>query len=124
MRPSSSSTSSWARGQRSCQTLETSADLLVWGLGAWALFACLAPRVAILAVPWIWSLCNGRWSLRFLATEEWHHVRYTVPPVAMMLAAGLIGYSRLGAWLTPRAAEAGFCSAWSGSWLRLPAAWD
>ena len=81
------------------QTLETSADLLIYGLGAWALFACLAPRVVILAVPWIWSLCNGRWSLRFLATEEWHHVRYTVLPVAMILAAGVIGYARLGAWL-------------------------
>ena len=78
------------------QTLETSADLLIYGLGAWALFACLAPRVVILAVPWIWSLCNGRWSLRFLATEEWHHVRYTVLPVAMILAAGIIGYARLG----------------------------
>jgi Predicted membrane protein (DUF2079) len=84
------------------QTLETSADLLICGLAAWALFASLAPRVAILAVPWIWSLCNGRWSLRFLATEEWHHVRYTVLPVAMMLTAGVIGYARLGAWLKPR----------------------
>ena len=59
-------------------------------------YACLAPRVAILAVPWIWSLCNGRWSLRFLATAEWHHVRYTVLPLAMIVAAGVIGYARLG----------------------------
>ena len=59
------------------------------------------PRVAILAVPWIWSLCNGRWALRYLATEEWHHVRYTVPPLAMTMAAGLIGYSRFCAWLAP-----------------------
>jgi hypothetical protein len=84
------------------QTLQTSADMLIYGLAAWVLFACLAPRVAILAVPWIWSLCDGRWSLRFLATEEWHHVRYTVPSVAMILAAGVIGYARLGAWLKPR----------------------
>jgi hypothetical protein len=84
------------------QTLETSADLLIYGLGAWALFACLAPRVAILAVPWIWSLCNGRWALRFLATDEWHHVRYTVLLVAMVLAAGVIGYVRLGLWLKER----------------------
>ena len=95
------------------QTLETSADLLIYGLGAWALFACLAPRVVILAVPWIWSLCNGRWALRFLATEEWHHVRYTVLPVAMILAAGVIGYARLGAWLKAR----------RGGWFLLVLVW-
>ena len=76
-------------------------------------FACLAPRVVILAVPWIWSLCNGRWSLRFLATEEWHHVRYTVLPVAMILAAGVIGYARLGAWL----------KACRGGWFVLVLVW-
>ena len=95
------------------QTLETSADLLAYGLGAWALFACLAPRVAVLAVPWIWSLCNGRWSLQFLATEEWHHVRYTVLPVAMILAAGIIGYARLGTWLKAR----------RGGWFLLALVW-
>ncbi len=95
------------------QTLETSADLLIYGLGAWALFACLAPRVVILAVPWIWSLCNGRWSLRFLATGEWHHVRYTVLPVAMILAAGVIGYARLGAWFKAR----------RGGWFLLALIW-
>jgi hypothetical protein len=82
------------------ETLETSADFLAWGLGAWALFACLAPRVAILALPWIWSLCNGRWSLRYLGTEEWHHVRYTVLPVAILLATGLVGYAHLGSGLS------------------------
>jgi hypothetical protein len=81
------------------ETLETSADFVAWGLGAWALFACLAPRVAILALPWIWSLCNGRWSLRYLGTEEWHHVRYTVLPVAIVLATGLVGYAHLGSGL-------------------------
>ena len=95
------------------QTLETSADLLIYGLGAWAVFACLAPRVAILAVPWIWSLCNGRWALRFLATEEWHHVRYTVLPVAMILAAGVIGYAQLGTWLKAR----------RGGWFLLVLVW-
>jgi hypothetical protein len=84
------------------QTLETAADFLGFGLGAWAIFACLAPRVAILAVPWIWTLCDGRWSLRFLATEQWHHVRYTVLPTVMVLAAGLVGYARLGTWLRGR----------------------
>ncbi len=84
------------------QTLETSSDLLVYGLGGWVLLAALAPRVAILAVPWVWSLCNGRWALRYLATEEWHHVRYTALPVAVILAAGLVGYARLGSWALPR----------------------
>jgi Predicted membrane protein (DUF2079) len=84
------------------QTLDTAARFLACGLGAWAIFACLAPRIAILAVPWIWSLCNGRWAIRFLATEEWHHVRYAAIPVAMILAAGLIGYARLGEWLLAR----------------------
>ncbi len=84
------------------QTLQTSADMLFYGMGAWALFACLAPRVAILAVPWIWSLCSGRWAIRFLGTEEWHHVRYAVFPVATTLAAGVIGYARLAAWLKTR----------------------
>jgi len=95
------------------QTLETSAEVLIYGLGAWAVLACLAPRVAILAVPWIWSLCNGRWALRFLATEEWHHVRYAVLPVGMILAAGVIGYARLGAWLKVR----------RGGWFLLALVW-
>jgi hypothetical protein len=95
------------------QTLETATDFLVYGLGAWVVFACLAPRVALLAVPWIWSLCNGRWALRFLATEEWHHVRYAVLPVAMILAAGVIGYARLGCWLKVR----------RGGWRLLALVW-
>jgi hypothetical protein len=78
------------------QTLETAADLLGYGLGSWAILACFAPGVAWLALPWVWSLCNGRWALRFLGTEEWHHVRYTVLPTVMVLASGLIGYARLG----------------------------
>jgi hypothetical protein len=96
------------------QTLETAADLLGYGLGTWAVLACFAPRVALLAVPWIWSLCNGRWALRFLATEEWHHVRYTVLPTAMVLASGLIGYARLGGLFAPRT---------RGGWL-MAALWS
>ncbi len=84
------------------QTAGTSAELLLAGTGAWAIFACLAPRVAILAAPWVWSLCNGRWALRFLETTEWHHVRYTALAVAVVLAAGVIGYARLGTWLRSR----------------------
>ncbi len=77
---------------------------------------CLAPRAAILALPWIWSLCNGRWALRFLETPEWHHVRYAMPMVTLVLAAGLIGYARLAAWLLPRrGGRAGLALAWLAS---------
>lgn len=84
------------------ETLRTASDALILGTGCWALFMLAAPRVAVLALPWIWSLCNGRWALRFLETPEWHHVRYAMPMVALVLAAGLIGYARLAAWLLPR----------------------
>jgi hypothetical protein len=84
------------------ETLKTSAETLFWGTGAWAALACLAPRAAILALPWIWSLCAGRWALRFLETPEWHHVRYAMPMVVMVLAAGLLGYARLATWLLAR----------------------
>jgi hypothetical protein len=86
------------------ETLATSAQTLVVGMGAWAFLACLAPRVAILAVPWVWSLCSGQWALRFLESPEWHHVRYCVPMVVTVLAAGLIGYARLCSWLLSRGA--------------------
>jgi uncharacterized membrane protein len=95
------------------QTLESSADLLIYGLGGWTLLACFAPGVAIWAVPWIWNLCNGRWAIRFLATEEWHHVRYTALPVAMILASGVIGYAHLGMFLLRR----------RGGWVLLLAVW-
>src|SRR5262249_4800935 len=61
------------------ETLWTSLEALILGMGAWSLLACLAPRVAILALPWIWSLCNGRWAMRLLEGTEWHHVRYAMP---------------------------------------------
>ncbi len=86
------------------ETLRTSAEALILGMGGWAVLMCLVPRVAILAVPWIWSLCSGRWAIRFLSTPEWHHVRYAMPMAVMVLAAGLIGYARLAAWLLPRPA--------------------
>jgi hypothetical protein len=98
------------------ETLRTSAEALILGTGCWAALMCLAPRVAILAVPWIWSLCNGRWALRFLGTTEWHHVRYAMPMVSLVLAAGLIGYARLAAWLvTRRAGRAWLALAWLAS---------
>jgi hypothetical protein len=86
------------------QTLATGLETLILGTGGWAVLACLAPRVAILAVPWLWSLCSGRWALRFLAGPEWHHVRYVMPMVILVLGAGLIGYARLASWLRPRRA--------------------
>jgi hypothetical protein len=86
------------------ETLRTSAEALILGTGCWAPLMVFAPRVAVLALPWIWSLCNGRWALRFLDTPEWHHVRYAMPMVAMVLAAGLIGHARLWSWLISRRA--------------------
>jgi uncharacterized membrane protein len=84
------------------ETLATSSVVLFFGMGGWALLACVAPRVAILAIPWIWGLCNGRWAMRLLDGSEWHSVRYVVPVVVTVLAAGLIGYARLGSWLANR----------------------
>jgi uncharacterized membrane protein len=84
------------------ETLQTSLEALVLGMGAWAALACLVPRVAIVAVPWIWSLCSGRWAMRFLASADWHHTRYAVPMVVLVLAAGLLGYARLATWLLSR----------------------
>lgn len=71
-------------------------DFVAFGLGSWAVLALAAPRVAVLALPWVWAVSNGRWSLSQLADWRWHHVRYTAPMVATILAAGLIGYARLG----------------------------
>ncbi len=95
------------------QTLATATELLALGLGGWAVLACLAPRMAVLAVPWIWSLCGGHWTLRYLATVRWHEVRYTAPAGALVLAAGLIGYARLGGVLLRR----------RGGGVLLAAAW-
>jgi Zn-dependent membrane protease YugP len=84
-------------------TLETSVDFLLVGLGSWAVLACLSPRAALLVLPLVLSLSRGRWRLLLIGTEQWHHVRYTAPMVGMCLAAGLLGYARLGAWLASRA---------------------
>jgi hypothetical protein len=77
------------------QVLETSLETLLLGMGAWAILACVVPRVAILTVPWIWATCSERWAMRLLSTSEWHAVRYVMPLAAIVLAAGLIGYARL-----------------------------
>jgi hypothetical protein len=84
------------------QTLETSLETLFLGMGAWAVLACLVPRVAILALPWVWGTCSERWAMRLLSTSDWHAVRYVMPMAAMVLAAGLIGYAQVANWLLPR----------------------
>jgi hypothetical protein len=81
------------------ETLRTASSILFLGMGGWALLMVLAPRASILALPWLWGLASGKFALRFLATEQWHEVRYTVPFVATGLAAGLIGYGQLATWL-------------------------
>jgi len=47
------------------ETLATTLDFLLVGLGSWAVLAFLAPRVAVLALPWVWSLASGRWAFRW-----------------------------------------------------------
>ncbi len=85
-------------------TLRTSAEVLILGMGCWGALMGLAPRVAIPTLPWIWGLCGGRWALQSLETAQWHDVRYAMPMVCTVLAAGLIGYSRMSAWLLGRPA--------------------
>jgi uncharacterized membrane protein len=80
------------------ETVDTALDFLIVGMGSWALLALAAPRIAITALPWLWSLSSGKWALRFIGTEQWHHVRYTAPIFALVLAAGLVGYARIGRW--------------------------
>jgi hypothetical protein len=91
----------------------TSLETLVVGMGAWALLACLVPRIAILALPWIWGPCGGNWAMRLLSTSEWHAVRYMMPMAAILLAAGLIGYARLATGLLARrGGRAGLTVVW------------
>ncbi len=100
------------------QTLATLADFLLVGLGAWGVTMLAAPRAAAIAVAIAWPLASGRWALRYLAEEQWHHVRYVAPMAAIGVAAGVLGYARLAARLgrtTPRgwgfAAVAGLAAA-------------
>ncbi|MDG3004670.1 DUF2079 domain-containing protein [Paludisphaera mucosa] len=87
-------------------TLGQALDTMFWvvrdGLGPWALLALVVPGAAVLAAPWVWSLCNGQWAMRMLGQASWHHVRYAAPSVATTLAAGLIGYARLAVLLRGR----------------------
>ncbi len=107
-------------------TIRAALDFLVFGLGSWSLLALLAPRFAVLSLPWIWGLSHGRWALHLLADERWHHVRYTAPMVALVVAAGLIGYGRLGTWALRKRGGVGIVA---GVWLAAAlgmglASWD
>jgi hypothetical protein len=92
-------------GATLAQTANTAAEFLSIGLGAWAVLAMFAPRVAILALPWLWSLSHGKWALGFIGTTEWHHVRYTAPLAALGIGAGIVGYASVARRLNvlPRA---------------------
>ena len=79
--------------------IETSCATLAFTLVAWAVLAFFAPRIAVLAVPWIWGPCSGEWSMETLGKESWHHVRYLLPMTALVLSAGLIGFARVGSWI-------------------------
>ncbi len=76
--------------------------LFVLGLGTWSLLAIPAPRLAILALFWILEAARDRWTMGMLATSSWHYVRFTAPAVALALAAGLVGFARVGSWVLRR----------------------
>jgi hypothetical protein len=83
-------------------TAAAALDFLVVGAGSWSLLALFAPREAMLVLPWLWGVSHGRWALGLLADWHWHHVRYATPIVMLLLAAGLIGYARVGTWAMKR----------------------
>ena len=80
------------------EILNAALAIFALGLGSWGVLGLVVPRMAILTLPWLWSLANGRFGMHQLATSEWHHVRYTVPFLAWGLVAGLIGWSRGWQW--------------------------
>ncbi len=84
--------------------LRTMTEFLLVGLVPWSILMLAAPRLALIALPWAWSLSAGRWALGFIATEQWHHVRYAMPLVCAVVPAGLVGMARLwnGLALMPR----------------------
>ncbi len=80
----------------------TAIEFLLVGLGAWAALALLVPRLAATLLPWLWFLSRGLFGPEMLATPEWRKVRYAAPLAGLGLAAGLVGYARLGRWLLDR----------------------
>lgn len=75
--------------------LRTIWGMLGLGLGSWTVLALVRPRAGLLVLPWAWKLAGGLFAMRFLGTEQWHHVRYVVPLVAVSVAAGCIGFGHL-----------------------------
>ncbi len=77
------------------ETIKTTWDFVWIGLSAWVFIALFAPRAALTALPWVWTLASGKWAIRFIGSDQWHHARYCVPFVVMGLAAGLIGWGNI-----------------------------
>jgi hypothetical protein len=101
-------------------TAQTAAEFLALGLGGWLLFLPWSRRVGWLIVPWLWNVSNGLWSIWYLGTGEWHHVRYTAPLMATGVAAGVVGFSHLARGLVQRPRGVGRVAA---LWL-LAAFWS
>jgi Zn-dependent membrane protease YugP len=97
------------------ERLLTAAGFLSLGFGSWTALACLKPRAGVLVVPWLWKLSGGLFAIGMLGTGSWHQVRYTTPMVALVLAAGCLGYAQLARRL--RTGRAG------GGPARLGAVW-
>ena len=70
-------------------------------MGAWAILACLAPRVAILGVALdLGPVQRAMGDAACSRPRNGTHVRYVMPMAAMVLAAGLIGYCATGELVT------------------------
>ena len=80
------------------EILNTGFWIMILGLGSWVVLGLSVPRLALLALPWLWSLASGRYGMHLMDAPAWHHVRYAVPFLAMALAASLIGYSQGWTW--------------------------
>ncbi len=107
--------------------------ILGLGLASWSALAMFAPRVAPAALPWLYSLACGKWTMDWLGTRDWHHVRYTAPAAGVVMVAGLIGYARISrrgrlvAFGVAAACLAGFAVAGkfvADEFARVPVAFD
>lgn len=78
------------------ERLRLAAQLVGIGLASWSVLGLAAPRLLVLALPWLWVLPGGLFELGMLAGERWTRVRYAAPLVGVVLAAGLTGSARLG----------------------------
>ena len=101
---------------------QSALDLLVYGFGSWFVLALFAPRMALLALPWVVALVRGRWAESMLATWTWSLVRYTSPATGAILAAGVVGFGRLGERLRARWGPWALAGLWVASAAGLLAA--